>query len=92
MGLLDTLRGVWTSNPSRIDLMHYCDNAGDAIERLTTSLRETTAEAEEHRKNIIECHTADPNYAANEQYRQAYDQELARMDGMIERAKKALSS
>jgi len=59
-------------------------------DRLRAALRETTAEAVEHRKNIIECHAADPNYLTNPKYRAAYDQELARMDGVIERARAAL--
>ena len=58
--------------------------------RLRAALKETTAEAVEHRKNIIECHTADPNYFSNPAYREAYDKELARMDGVIERARAAL--
>lgn len=58
---------------------------------LYEALRDTTAEAVEHRKNIIEARTANFMGAGSDELREAYDKEIARFDGLIDRARAALS-
>lgn len=62
------------------------------MERLQTILRETTAEAIEHRKNIIEARASGFHNIDDPKFRETYDQEIARMDARIVRATIAVSS
>lgn len=64
----------------------------DQIDRLRKSLQETTAEAVEHRDDIIKARDADFQHIANPHFRETYEQEIARMDALIERARATLAS
>lgn len=62
-----------------------------AARAMLAALRETTAEAIRHRKDIIDARAAGFHNINDEKFRQAYDQEIAHFDALIDRANAAIS-